>query len=107
MQSKIANAVRNAVLRDGTCDTGCGLKAFPRDLVPAAAVFRRPAPLPAGLVRREGHNVGYVDVVDRSRHSGVSNYGLWDRLWVGILDLAGVWWLIRRKKRMPNITEIE
>jgi dolichol-phosphate mannosyltransferase len=30
---------------------------------------------------------------------------MWDRLWVGILDLAGVWWLIRRKKRIPEISE--
>ena len=48
--------------------------------------------------------IGYVDVVDRPRGAGVSNYGMWDRLWVGILDLAGVWWLIRRKKR-SNILE--
>ena len=44
-------------------------------------------------------------VVDRERGAGVSNYGLWDRLWVGILDLAGVWWLIRRRKRVPDIIE--
>jgi dolichol-phosphate mannosyltransferase len=44
-------------------------------------------------------------VVDRPRGAGVSNYGLFDRLWVGILDLAGVWWLIRRKKRVPEILE--
>jgi dolichol-phosphate mannosyltransferase len=30
---------------------------------------------------------------------------MWDRLWVGILDLAGVWWLIRRKKRIPEVSE--
>ena len=30
LQSRIANAVRGAVLRDGTRDTGCGLKAFRR-----------------------------------------------------------------------------
>ena len=40
----------------------------------------------------------------RAAH-GVSNYGLWDRLWVGILDLAGVWWLIRRRKRVPEVSE--
>ena len=56
-------------------------------------------------MRREGYGIGYVDVVDRPRGAGVSNYGLWDRLWVGILDLAGVWWLIRRKKRVPEISE--
>jgi dolichol-phosphate mannosyltransferase len=47
-----------------------------------------------------------VDVVDRSRRHGVSNYGMWDRLWVGILDLAGVWWLIRRRKRAPRTSEV-
>ena len=60
--------------------------------------------LPA-LVKRDGYGIGYVDVVDRLRASGVSNYGMWDRLWIGILDLAGVWWLIRRKKRIPEIAE--
>ncbi|MFG3756200.1 hypothetical protein ACGE32_28130, partial [Klebsiella pneumoniae] len=31
-QSRVANAVRKTVLRDGTRDTGCGLKAFRRDV---------------------------------------------------------------------------
>ena len=48
MQSRIANGVRKAILRDGTRDTGCGLKAFPPRGVSVDAVFRRPAPLPAG-----------------------------------------------------------
>jgi hypothetical protein len=61
--------------------------------------------LPA-LVRRDGYDVAYVDVVDRVRLHGVSNYGMWDRLWVGILDLAGVWWLIRRKRRVPQVSEV-
>ena len=38
--------------------------------------------------------------------TGVSNYGFCDRLWVGILDLVGVWWLIRRKKRVPQVSEV-
>ena len=61
--------------------------------------------LPA-LVRREGYEIAYVDVIDRPRHSGVSNYGFFDRLWIGIMDLAGVWWLIRRKKPTPVATEV-
>ena len=48
MQSRIANGVRNAILRDGTRDTGCGLKAFRRDVFLVDAVFRRAASLPAG-----------------------------------------------------------
>ncbi len=61
--------------------------------------------LPA-LVVREGKRVVHVDVVDRTRLSGVSNYTVWNRLFVGILDLAGVWWLIRRKKPSPAAREI-
>jgi dolichol-phosphate mannosyltransferase len=58
------------------------------------------------LVRREGYEVVMVDVVDRPRLSGVSNYGFFDRLWVGILDLAGVWWLIRRRRKVPAAQEL-
>ena len=104
-QSRIANAVRGAVLRDGTRDTGCGLKAFRRDLVLRLPYFDGLHRFLPALVKREGYGIGYVDVVDRPRGAGVSNYGMWDRLWVGILDLAGVWWLIRRKKRIPEILD--
>jgi glycosyltransferase involved in cell wall biosynthesis len=105
LQSRIANTVRGAVLRDGTRDTGCGLKAFRRDVFLALPYFDGLHRFLPALVAREGYAIGYVDVVDRPRGAGVSNYGLWDRLWVGILDLAGVWWLIRRKKRVPEIVE--
>jgi dolichol-phosphate mannosyltransferase len=105
-QSRIANGVRGALLRDGTRDAGCGLKAFRRDVFLALPYFDGLHRFLPALVRREGYEVGYVDVVDRPRRAGVSNYGLWDRLWVGILDLAGVWWLIRRKRRVPAVTEI-
>ena len=105
-QSRTANAVRDAVLKDGTRDTGCGLKAFRRDLFLALPYFDGLHRFLPALVRREGYDVGYVDVVDRPRRHGTSNYGLWDRLWVGILDLAGVWWLIRRRRRVPECEEV-
>lgn len=104
-QSRIANAVRGAVLRDGTRDTGCGLKAFRRDVFLRLPYFDGLHRFLPALVKREGFAIGYVDVVDRPRGAGVSNYGMWDRLWVGILDLAGVWWLIRRRKRVPQVSE--
>jgi dolichol-phosphate mannosyltransferase len=105
-QSRIANSVRVAILRDGTRDTGCGLKAFHRDLFLAMPYFDGLHRFLPALVKREGRDIGYVDVVDRPRLTGHSNYGMWDRLWVGILDLAGVWWLIRRKKNVPEISEV-
>ena len=105
-QSRIANAVRGAILRDGTRDSGCGLKAFPRELGLALPYFDGLHRFLPALVRREGCDVGYVDVIDRPRRHGVSNYGMWDRLWIGILDLGGVWWLVRRRKRVPEISEV-
>jgi dolichol-phosphate mannosyltransferase len=106
-QSRTANAVRGAVLRDGTRDTGCGLKAFRRDLFLALPYFDGLHRFLPALVRREGYDIGYVDVVDRPRRAGESNYGMWDRLWVGILDLFGVWWLIRRRRQVPQVSEVK
>jgi dolichol-phosphate mannosyltransferase len=106
LQSRIANGVRNSILRDGTRDTGCGLKAFPREVFLSMPYFDGLHRFLPALVRREGFDIAYVDVIDRPRHSGVSNYGFFDRLWIGIMDLAGVWWLIRRKKTTPVATEV-
>jgi glycosyltransferase involved in cell wall biosynthesis len=105
-QSRVANGVRSTILRDGTRDTGCGLKAFQRDLFLALPYFDGLHRFLPALVKREGYAIGYVDVVDRPRLHGVSNYGFWDRLWIGIMDLFGVWWLIRRRKRVPEISEL-
>jgi glycosyltransferase involved in cell wall biosynthesis len=107
LQSGIANAVRGAILRDGTRDSGCGLKAFRRDVFLALPYFDGLHRFLPALIRREGFDIGYVEVVDRLRRHGVSNYGMWDRLWIGIFDLAGVWWLIRRKKRVSHAAEVK
>jgi dolichol-phosphate mannosyltransferase len=106
LQSRIANGVRGAILRDGTRDTGCGLKAFRRDTFLALPYFDGLHRFLPALVRRDGYEVAYVEVIDRPRRHGRSNYGMWDRLWVGILDLAGVWWLVRRRKRVPRSVEV-
>jgi glycosyltransferase involved in cell wall biosynthesis len=106
IQSRIANAVRKAILRDGTRDTGCGLKAIPREVFLALPYFDGLHRFLPALVRREGFDIAYVEVIDRPRRSGVSNYGFFDRLWIGIMDLAGVWWLIRRKKTTPAAIEV-
>jgi len=105
-QSRIANRVRASVLNDGTRDTGCGFKCFPRDAYLALPYFDALHRFMPALVRREGLGIAYVDVIDRPRLTGFSNYGFFDRLWVGILDLVGVRWLIKRRKRLPIVTEV-
>jgi len=105
-QSRMANRIRGGILKDGTRDTGCGLKAFPRAVYLELPYFDAIHRFMPALVKREGYEIAHLDVVDRPRHSGVSNYGFWGRLKVGILDLTGVWWLIKRKKPAAKVTEI-
>lgn len=105
-QSRVANKVRGAILKDGTRDTGCGLKCFRREAYLNLPYFDAIHRFMPALMVREGYRVVHVDVIDRPRLTGVSNYGFFNRLWVGILDLGGVWWLIRRKKPTPAVTEV-
>jgi dolichol-phosphate mannosyltransferase len=105
-QSSIANGVRSTVLRDGTRDTGCGLKAFRRDVFLSLPYFDALHRFTPALIRREGLSIKYVNVLDRPRGHGRSHYGMWGRLWIGIVDLAGVFWLIRRRRRVPEVSEV-
>jgi len=106
LQSRIANEVRNMVLKDGARDTGCGLKAFRRNVFLGLPYFDGLHRFLPALFRRDGYDVIYIDVVDRPRGHGKSNYGLLDRLSVGLLDLVGVWWLIRRRKHIPSVSKV-
>lgn len=103
--SRFANALREAILRDGTRDSGCGLKALRTELFRQLPYFDGWHRYLPALVLREGFGVLHVDVVDRERRHGTSNYGILDRGLRGILDLFGVWWLRRRRKTVPRITE--
>jgi dolichol-phosphate mannosyltransferase len=94
--SRLANAVRRRLLHDDTADTGCGLKLFPRDLFLDLPYFDHMHRFLPALVLRAGGAVRSVPVNHRPRRRGVSKYGNFDRLLVGIVDLAGVLWLIRR-----------
>ncbi|MBM3518949.1 MAG: glycosyltransferase family 2 protein [Alphaproteobacteria bacterium] len=96
VSSRIANAVRGALLRDRTPDTGCGLKLFPRETFLALPHFDHMHRFLPALFLRAGGTVRSVPVRDRARRHGRSHYGVHNRLWVGVIDLLGVLWLMRR-----------
>jgi glycosyltransferase involved in cell wall biosynthesis len=104
--SRFANGLRNRVLRDGTRDTGCGLKAVHADILRRLPFFDGTHRFVPALVIQEGYRIAHLDVVDRQRRHGRSNYGILDRGLQGALDLIGVWWLRRRRRRMPRVEEI-
>lgn len=104
--SRFANTLRGAMLADKTRDSGCGLKAVRADIFRRLPYFDGWHRFMAALVLREGYDVDFVDVVDRPRQFGVSKYGVFDRALIGSIDLFGVWWLKRRLKKRPVISEM-
>lgn len=100
--SRLANRLRAAILRDDTRDTGCGLKAFPREVFLALPFFDHVHRYLPALVKREGYRVALVDVSHRARDTGTSKYTNLGRAFVGLQDLLGVWWLLRRR-RLPEV----
>jgi dolichol-phosphate mannosyltransferase len=105
MSSRVANGVRGRLLRDGTPDTGCGIKVFDRSVFLDLPRFDHMHRFMPALVRREGFEVVSVPVNHRERTRGRSKYGLHNRLWVGIVDLVGVVWLLRRASPRVPVSE--
>jgi glycosyltransferase involved in cell wall biosynthesis len=96
VSSRIANRVRSAALDDGVTDVGCSLKAYRAEYlrrIPAFNGFHRFLP---ALVQMAGGTVREIDVAHRPRVHGISKYGVGNRLWRGLADLAGVRWMRRR-----------
>lgn len=105
ISSRVANGIRQSMLKDGVADTGCGLKVMRREAFLRLPFFDHMHRYYPALFMRAGGAIRCVDVNHRPRLRGVSNYGLFDRLWVGITDLFGVAWLIKRAKRPVIETE--
>jgi glycosyltransferase involved in cell wall biosynthesis len=104
LQSKVANRVRSSLLHDDTPDTGCGLKVFPRATFMKLPYFDHMHRYLPALIKRTGGNIEIVEVSHRERQHGMSKYGMWGRLFAGLIDMLGVMWLQHRTK-MPRIQE--
>jgi dolichol-phosphate mannosyltransferase len=105
LSSRVANGVRARMLRDGTPDTGCGIKLMHRETFLQLPHFNHMHRFLPALYQRAGSTVISVPVRHRPRTRGASKYGLHDRLWVGIDDLFGMQWLIRRTPPRVKVTE--
>jgi dolichol-phosphate mannosyltransferase len=103
--SRLANGLRGWLLQDGTRDTGCGLKAFRREAFLALPYFDHMHRYLPALFARDGWQVAHVDVSHRARGAGTSNYSNLQRALVGVADLLGVAWLLRRRKKSRALPE--
>lgn len=94
--SLLAQRFRKYILSDATPDSGCGIKIFTRSLFLSLPYFDHIHRFLPALTRRNGGSVISHAVSHRSRIAGVSKYSNWQRFRVGLLDLYGVSWLIKR-----------
>lgn len=97
VSSRIANYYRNMLLKDGIHDSGCSLKVFKKECVqgiPHLKSMHRFLPV---LISIAGYNkITEKPVAHRPRNSGKSNYGVHNRLWIGMLDTLAVLWMKKR-----------
>ena len=101
--SRFANGLRAWMLDDDTRGTGCGLKAFRRAAFLEMPFFNHMHRYLPALFKRQGWEIAHVDVSHRERGGGQSKYNNLQRALVGIHDLIGVAWLIRRRKTARGV----
>ena len=106
VSSRIANAIRSAILQDATPDTGCGIKLFEREAFLELPYFDHMHRYLPALMQRSGWRSVSVPVNHRPRTAGMSKYNNLSRALVGISDLRGMGWLIRRSRR-SGVEELE
>ncbi len=100
-----ANRIRRKLLGDDADDTGCGLKAFRRDIFLRLPYFDHLHRYLPALMIREGYRNLYLDVDHRHRETGQSKYTNWGRLMASLSDLLGVMWLKSRSRKPGAISE--
>ena len=106
LASRAARWIRRTLLADTHPDSGCGIKVLHRSLFLQLPFFNHMHRFMPSLVRRHGGLVIGVDVAHRPRVRGTSKYRILDRLFVGISDILGVIWLLRRAPGQGRVTEI-
>ena len=99
VQSRVANAFRNAITGESVRDTGCSLRVMPRSALLQLPRFDGMHRFLPTLLRTQGEHVLEIDVAHRRRRHGQSKYGMWDRLGIGLLGVFRVRGLVKRRRR--------
>lgn len=96
MMSRFANRIRGRVLGDGLADSGCALKIFRREIIPALLPMRTLYSFMPAMAVAAGFQVCEHAVQHRARPSGRSSYGLRAFLWRPFMDMLGLLWYRQR-----------
>lgn len=104
--SRLANNVRQKILKDGHDDSGCGAKAYYRDAFLMLPYFDHMHRYMPALMKAEGYEIEAAPVNHRSREHGRSKYTNFGRLAAAASDLRGVLWLRKRRRQPGGVDEM-
>ena len=94
--SRIANWIRNKLSGETISDAGCTYRIFRRECIANVKFFKGAHRFLPTLIKMEGFRVIEVPVSTNPRHSGISHYGVWNRLFKSFRDLLAVRWMKSR-----------
>ncbi len=97
--SKIANNIRNFILKDNCSDTGCSLKVFDRQSFLQFPLFSGLHRFLPALFLGLNKKTLFVSVDHRKRLYGISKYGTFNRAFNGVKDLFFVYRIINQMKK--------
>jgi dolichol-phosphate mannosyltransferase len=102
--SKIGNGIRNWVLKENIIDTGCSLKAFPKDLAQNITMWTGMHRFLGSMLAMQEATIKQIPVNHRPRELGTSKYTNFGRFKKTIWDLLAVRWM---KKRCPHFKVVD
>jgi len=102
--SRLANTVRNRVLRETIRDTGCTLKAFRAEWTAHLPLqFRGLHRFIPALLGMAGARISEIPVHHRPRAAGQSKYTNWGRLKESLWDLWALRWMQKRYRPIRTV----
>lgn len=97
ISSKVGNSFRNFVTGDNIQDTGCPLKVYKREVVKSYnTLFKGMHRFLPTLAKINGYSVIEIPVPHYNRVYGKSKYTVFNRMFVGFLDVLAVRWIKER-----------
>lgn len=99
LASRVANQFRTWMTGKSVRDVGCSTRAFRSECVAVLPQFKGMHRFLPTLVMLQGFRLSELPVNHRPRLRGCSKYTIGNRLWVGLADTFGVWWLRKRAFR--------
>jgi dolichol-phosphate mannosyltransferase len=97
VSSRVANAVRGALLQDRTSDTGCTLKVMRSEAAKRLPAWNGMHRFMPALTLAAGYKIGEMPVSHRDRHAGVSKVAGGKRAVRATIDLLGMLWFSQRQ----------